>query len=138
MRGYTWFLFLLLCFGCSQKSKTSVVKVDVVDSGRSVKFTGLDNAIMEEISRDSSKGIWQALIPVFRMPADTDLKSYQPAQPGTYRLQDKAIVFTPDTPFVKGRIYFMRYYRFGGTDNMWDYVRGKSKLGRIPYTDLVF
>jgi hypothetical protein len=132
-----FFIGFLLCLGCNRKHET-MVKVSLVDSGRAVRFTGLDNAIMGEISRDTSKGLWQALIPVFCMPADTDLKSYQPVQPGTYRLKDKTIVFTPDTPFVKGRAYFMRYYRFGGNDDMWDYIQGKSKLGRIPYTDLVF
>jgi len=132
------FLFLIVCMGCGPKPKAPVIKVVMTDNGQSVKFTGLDNAIIGEISRDSSKGLWQGLIPVFRMPADTDLKSYQPVQPGTYRLTDKTIVFTPDTPFVKGRTYFMRYYHFGGTDNMWDYVRGKTKLGRISHTDLVF
>jgi len=131
-------LLLVLCFACTPGPYAPPVKVSLTDSGGSVKFSGLDNAIIGEISRDSSKGLWQALIPVFRMPADTDLKNYQPVQSGTYRLKDKTIVFTPDTPFVKGRTYFMRYYHFGGTDNMWDYVRGKSKLGRIPHTDLVF
>jgi hypothetical protein len=138
MKGRVCFLFLLLCLGCSHKPKAPTVSAGLVDSGRSVRFTGLDYAIVSELGRDSSKGIWQVLIPVFRMPADTDLKTYQPVQPGTYKLIDSAIVFTPDTPFVKGHAYFMRYYRFSGNDNMWDYIRGKSKLGRVPYTDLVF
>jgi len=131
------FLLMLVCIGCGRKPETPV-KAALVDSGRSVKFSGLDYAIVSEINRDSTAGLWKTLIPVFRMPADTDLKTYQPVQPGTYRIRDKAIVFTPDTPFTKGKTYFIRYYRFGGKDNLWDYIRGKTKLGRVPYTDLVF
>lgn len=131
------FSLLLLCIGCSRPPETPV-KAALVDSGRSVKFTGLDYAIVSEINRESTGDLWKTLIPVFRMPADTDLKSYQPVQPGTYRLRDKAVLFTPDTPFTKGKAYFIRYYRFGGKDNMWDYIRGKTKLGHVPYTDLVF
>lgn len=133
----TGFLLLLLCFGCGHEHGTPV-KAILVDSGRSVKFTGLDYAIVREIDRESTGGLWKTLIPVFRMPADTDLKTYQPVQPGAYRIQDKAIIFTPDTPFTKGSTYFIRYYRFGSKDNMWDYIRGKTKLGRVPYNDLVF
>lgn len=131
------FLFFVLCIGCVRKEAVQI-KVALTDGGRSVKFTGLDYAILAEITRDSSKEIWQALIPVYQMPADTDLKSYQPAQPGSYQLKDRSIVFTPDTPFVKGRAYFMRYYRFENDNSMIDYVRGRKKLGRVPYTDLVF
>jgi hypothetical protein len=132
------FFILVLCFiGCTHKSPPRAVKVTLVNNGRSVKFSGLDVAIIGEISRDSSKGLWQQLIPVFRMPADTDLKSYQPVQPGGYQLANGAVVFTPDTPFIKGRAYFMRYYQFGG-DNIWDYVEGKKRLGRAPHTDLSF
>src|SRR6185312_9201481 len=102
MRGCACFLFLLLCIGCSRKPET-LVKVALVDSGHSVKFTGLDYAVISEINRDSTTGLWKTLIPVFRMPADTDLKTYQPVQPGSYKLIDSAIIFTPDTPFIKGR-----------------------------------
>lgn len=132
------FLSLILCIGCSHQPQAPAVTVSLADSGRSLKFTGLDYAIVSEINRDSTSGLWKMLIPVFRMPADTDLKAYQPVQPGTYRLKGKAILFTPDTPFVKGRAYFVRYYRFENGDDVWGYIRGRKKLGRMPYTDLVF
>ena len=72
------------------------------------------------------------------MPADTDLKNYQPVQPGSYLLKDSTVVFTPDTPFTKGQIYFVRYFEFNKGDNIWDYIKGKRKLGKIQYIDLIF
>ncbi|MDB5132314.1 MAG: hypothetical protein JWR02_2063 [Mucilaginibacter sp.] len=131
-------IFLVLCFGCSHKPQLPAVKVTLVDNGRSVKFTGLDYAVISEISRDSTAGLWQGLIPVYHMPADTDLEDYQPVQPGKYELKDRAIVFTPDTPFVKGHTYFMRYYQFDGGEDIPDFIKGKKKLGRPHYIDLIF
>lgn len=131
-------LLLLICFGCSSKPKFNTLHISLVNNNRSVKFTGLDYAIMSEIKRDSIPGIWQSLIPVYRMPADTELKSYLPVQPGTYQLKDSAIVFTPDTPFFKNKSYFMRCYQFENSGNIWDYMKGKKKLGNIRYVDLNF
>jgi len=131
-------VLLLLCLGCSHKPAGPNVHVGLTDSGRSVKFSGLAYDVMSEINRDSLQSAWQGLLPVFRMPADTDLKDYQPVQPGTYRLKDSAVVFTPDTPFDAHKAYFMRYYRLDKTGETLDFIRGKKKLREIPYTDLVF
>ena len=129
---------LLLFFGCASKPKTPPVHISLINNNRSVKFKGLDYAVISEIDRDSVFGTWENLLPVFRMPADTNLKNYQPVQPGSYQLKDSTVVFTPDTPFTKGRIYFVRYFEFDKGDNIWDYIKGKKKLGKIPYTDLIF
>jgi hypothetical protein len=128
----------MLCFGCTPPPKTPTVQISLIDNDRSVKFKGLDYAIISEINRDSVPGIWQNLLPVFKMPADTDLKSYQPIQPGQYQLADSAVVFTPDTPFVKGQTYFIRYFEFGENSDKWAYIKGTKQLGKIPYKDLIF
>ncbi|MDB4920324.1 hypothetical protein [Mucilaginibacter sp.] len=135
MKKAAWIL-LLFCFACTSKPKAPVAYISSADSNRSVKFKGLDYAIVSEINRDPIPGIWENLLPVYRMPADTDLKNYQPVQHGLYILKDSAVIFTPDTPFVKGQTYFMRYYQFKG-ENIWDYIKGKKRLGRVGYSDLV-
>jgi hypothetical protein len=134
----TAFIIILFCFACKSKPKTPLVHIIMADSGRSVEFKGLDYAITGEINRDSVPGIWQGLIPVYRMPADTDMKDYQKPLPGVYRLKDSAVVFTPDTPFVKNQTYFVRYFKFDGGNSTWDIIKGKKKLGKTPYTDLIF
>ena len=128
----------MLCLACTHKSEAPAVHVRLVNSNRSVEFKGLDNAITSEIDRDSTADIWQNLLPVYRMPADTDLKDYQPIQHGLYRLKDSAVVFTPDTPFIRGQIYFMRYYLFGGSDSFLDFIKGKKRLRNMHYIDLEF
>ncbi|MDB5087994.1 MAG: hypothetical protein JWR09_1988 [Mucilaginibacter sp.] len=135
MKKSAWVL-LLFCFACTSKPKAPVVHISLTDSNRSVKFKGLDYAIVSEIGRDSIPGMWESLLPVYRMPADTDLKNYQPVQHGRYTLKDSAVIFTPDTAFIKGQTYFMRYYQFKG-ENVWDYIKGKKRLGTVGYSDLV-
>jgi len=132
----TGWILLLLCSACVHKSAAPVFHIALTNNNQAIKLTGLDPAIAGEISRDSIAGVWQTLLPVYRMPADTDLKSYQPVQHGTYLLKDSAVVFTPDTPFVTGKTYFMRCYQFKG-ENMWDYIKGKKRLGEARYNDLV-
>jgi len=135
MKKSAW-LLLIFCFACSPKPKSSSVHISLVNNKQALKFTGLDNAIVNEINRDSVREVWQTLLPVYKMPADSDLKNYQPVQPGTYMVKDSAVLFTPDTPFVKGQAYFMRYYRFKG-ENVWDYIQGKKRLGNVEHVDLV-
>ena len=137
MKKSVWFL-VLFCFGCTHKPKAPAIHISLINNSRSIKINGLDYAIISEINRDSVAGIWQGLLPVFRMPADTDMKDYQPAQPGQYRLTDSAVVFTPDTPFVKNQRYFVRYFKFGEGSSTLDYIRGKKKLGSTHYVDVVF
>jgi hypothetical protein len=131
-------LFLLLCIGCSQKQKQPVVRIKLVNNDQSVMFKGLDYAIISEINRDSVADIWERLLPVYKMPADTDMKNYQPLQPGKYLLKDSAVVFTPDTPFVKTQHYFIRYYQFGNGITAEDFITGKKVSGRTPYIDFAW
>lgn len=97
----------------------------------------MDPLVLGEISRDTANK-WQSLAPVYRMPADTSLKNYMSAQPGIYQLKNNALVFTPDTPFVKQQTYFLRFYNYAGNKSIWDYIRGKSQPGRLHFTELIF
>lgn len=135
MKKYGWVL-LLLMFSCGEKQHAPVIHISLANDNRSIKFTGLDKEIVTEIDRDSIPEVWENLVPVFKMPADTDLKNYQPVQHGLYTLKDSSVIYTPDTPFVKGQAYFMRYYVFKGAD-IWDYLKGKKRLGNVSYRDLV-
>lgn len=130
-------LLLLICLGCKQKSPTPTVHISLIDSNHSLKITGIDSVILNDIDRDTAKN-WQSLFAISRMPADTDLKDYQPVQPGKYRVSKGSVIFTPDTPFVKQQRYFLRYYMHGSNKDIWDYARNHAKPGQLHYTDLIF
>lgn len=127
-----------LIAGCTPVKHPAGVEVSLTNSGQSVQFKGLDYVVMQDIARDTNKDVWQSLVPVYRMPADTDMKSYQPVQPGRYLLKDSTVIFTPDTPFVKGQTYFARNYRLGEGAALIDYIKSRSQPGKVRFIDLIF
>jgi hypothetical protein len=138
MKKLTCVLLILLTLACTPAKHPAAVQVFLINNGQSVQFKGLDYAVMQDIGRDTNKDVWQSLVPVYRMPADTDMKSYQPVQPGRYLLKDSIIIFTPDTPFVKGQTYFVRNYRLGEGAALIDYIKSRSQPGKVRFIDLIF
>ena len=136
MEKICW-LLLLFCIGCTHQPESIAIRVSLANNNRSIKISGFDRAIIADIGRDSSDEAWESLLPVYKMPADTDLKDYQQLQPGHYTVNDSLVVFTPDTLFEKGQRYFLRCYHHEGTD-AWDYIRNKRRPGSSTYKDLVF
>lgn len=130
-------LILVIAFGCKNKAPQPAVYINLIDSNHSLKITGIDSIILNDIGRDTAKN-WQSLFAISRLPADTALKDYQPTQPGKYRVSKGSVIFTPDTPFVKQQSYFLRYYIHGSNKDIWDYVRNQAKPGQLHYTDLIF
>src|ERR1700744_5194317 len=131
-------LLVLCCIGCTHRSSVIDIKISLTDSNRALKIIGLDKSIITEISRDTSNYAWQSLFSVYKMPADTDLKDYQKAQPGNYKVEDSVLVFTPDTSFKKGQTYFLRYYQHDEQVSGWQYIGGKKRPGSLSYKDLIF
>jgi len=137
MKKAILFLLIICCYAC--KSKTAnTIQISLADSGHTLKFNGLDPSIIGEISRDTAVNIWQSLIPVYKMPADTDMKDFQTAQPGKYLVSGSTVLFTPDTPFAKQQTYFIRYYRYADGNSLLDYLKKQKKLSVPQYTDLPF
>jgi hypothetical protein len=130
-------LVCLFCLGCVHKPDTILVSIALTDSNHSLKIAGFDKAIIDDIGRDTSD-VWQTLLPVYRMPQDTDMKDFQNAQPGRYTIKDSSVVFVPDTPFRKGQTYFLRYYNYSGSKDAWQYVQKKKGTGAAGHKDLLF
>jgi hypothetical protein len=135
MKKYGIFL-MLFCCACTHEKRT-ITHINLQKHQESLEIRGIDPAVLNDIDRDSIKN-WESLFAIYRLPADTDLKDYQPIQPGQYQLKDSALVFTPDTPFVKQQTYFLRYYNYAGNKTLWDYLKRKTSKGQLHYTDLIF
>jgi hypothetical protein len=123
--------------GCLHRQEPVMVKISLTNDNHSLKISGLDRAIIADIGRDSSLEAWESLLPVYKMPGDTEMKDFQPVQPGHYRVDDSLVIFTPDTVFEKGQSYFLRYYHHEGT-TAWDYIRDNKRPGSSTYNDLIF
>lgn len=129
-------VMVLFCLGCSSRPPV-LVHIALVNNRQSVQISGLDIAVIQDIARDTANH-FESLFAVYRMPADTDMKDYQPLQPGRYRVKDSAVIFTPDTPFVKKQAYFIRYYQYGEANSALDFVKGKKTANKLRFTDLIF
>jgi hypothetical protein len=126
---------VILFYGCASHTARSI-KITLKNNSMYIQATGIDAAMFAEMQRDS--GSLQTLMPVFRMPRDTDMKDYQRPQPGVYKMEVSAIIFTPDTPFTTGNTYFLRFYDFAPAKTASEIIRSRRKLGSKVYTDLSF
>jgi hypothetical protein len=134
-----WSLLIsLLWLECSNHPPAANIKVVLTDNNSSVQISGFDKEIIDEIGRDTNNEAWQALLPVYKMPVDTDMKDFQNAQPGKYQVKDSLVIFTPDTAFKKGQTYFLRSYQYGEIKDAWQYIRQKSRTNSLNYKDLPF
>jgi len=131
-------IILLLAIGCKHKDSVPAIQIRLIDSNKTLKISGLDYAIIQDINRDTITNVWQNLIQIYRIPADTDMKDFQPIQPGKYMVKDSAVVFMPDTPFDAHQTYFMRYYQYDKGSTAWDYIKNHQKPGKKQYQDLIF
>jgi len=129
-------ILLLLCFGCSKPERT-IIKIDLVNNHRTLKIGGVDSVILNDIARSDSL-VWLVLFQVYKMPKDTDMKSYQDVQPGSYLLKKGEVYFTPDTLFKRGQTYFLRYYDNAVGRDVWDYLKNNNHKGAPPYADYIF
>jgi hypothetical protein len=131
---------LLLCFcaACSPQAQPNTISIALTNNKQSLQFKGLGQDVIGEVSRDTIGKGWQGLVPVYKMPADTDMKNYQTEQPGKYKIVDSTVVFTPDTPFAAGQTYFVRWYRFDKGKKASDYLQGRQRPGQTQFTDLIF
>ena len=129
-------LFLIAGFGCN-KPQAFKIKIDLVAEKSVLAISGLDSIILNDIARDSGSN-WQNLFPVYKMPADTDMKDYQNEQPGKYWVKKGALFFKPDTAFKTQQTYFLRCYDHAAGKDAWDYLKNNNHKGAAPYKDLTF
>lgn len=129
---------IIIFSGCASHPPEFHVTVKLTGDNKSILIGGFDKAVIADIGRDSTSEAWQALLPVYKMPADTDMKDYQPVQPGKYKIADSFVVFTPDTAFKKGQAYFLRYFQYGDIKDAWQFIRERKRPGSLKYKDLLF
>ncbi|MBS1503483.1 MAG: hypothetical protein JST32_15550 [Bacteroidetes bacterium] len=128
---------VIVLIGCSSHQSQNIA-VNLSYSNRSLQISGFNKAVIDDIARDSSDGAWHVLLPVYKMPADTEMKDFQNAQPGKYKVTGNAIIYTPDTPFVKDQVYFLRAFDYSGARNAWDFIRKQKQKGSARHKDLLF
>ncbi len=137
-----WFVFfIVLCAGCHSASVTENdhSRIGLSKDSQTVVVSGLDYSVLQELKKDSlPPEAFRQLLPVYRMPADTDMKDYQNEQPGIYRITDSLITFKPDTAFKKHQTYFARFYGHTIENTPTKLAQGKGNLKAPKFTEEVF
>ncbi|NCD69480.1 hypothetical protein [Mucilaginibacter agri] len=137
MKKTVW-LLCLICCGCVKKDNQQAFGVKVMGAN-AIGFNNVDYNALANLQQDSlTTAQWQAILPVYRMPADSDMKDFQQPQPGRYQLKDSTLVFLADTPFRQHSRYFARYYRLHDDSNVWTLLKGKWKHSTPQYTECTF
>jgi len=141
MRWQPLCFFLLCCTAChhSTVNEAQRFKIRLTPDSQSVCIIGLEYAIIHDLKADSlTQGTWKSLFAIYRMPTDTDMKDFQPEQPGKYQISDSAITFKPDTPFKKHQQYFVRFYGNGAAISSLKLIQAKANLKGPGYLEVVF
>lgn len=142
MRWLPVCFFILLCAACKAPSarQNANVRICLSSDSQSVYVSGLEYSVLQELKKESlTPDMWKSILPVYRMPGDTDLKDDQPEQPGTYQVKGTVIMFKPDTAFIKHEQYYVRFY--GNSEpplSWWKLIRGKANLRGTAYTEVMF
>lgn len=141
MRWVIACFFILVLVSCREnaRTQTGAIQIRLAADSQSVCLTGLDYHIIYQLKTDSlTAQTWQNLFAVYRMPADTDMKDIQPAQPGHYTLTDTSVIFKPDTAFAKHQTYFVRFYGGGPAQGHMHVLQGGAKIQGQHYREMVF
>lgn len=133
--------FILICVSCRAPSvnESNKVTIGLSKDSQAVCIRGLEYSVLQEMKKDSlTQENWQGIFPIYRMPADTDMKDLQPEQPGSYHVIDSLLTFKPDTPFKKHEQYFARFYGNDTNFSTGSLIRKKSNLKGQSFIEVLF
>ena len=132
-------LFLLLTLSACKSKPASNIKITIDHTHQAIKITGVAATALYGIQHDSlDTAGWHALFPVYKMPADTEMRNYQPYIKGKYDINGGVVSFTPDTAFKTGQTYFARWYRYDEPLSATDMAMRTRKPGETPFIELIF
>ena len=123
-----------MLFGCLNQSNNSTgdnIRIDFDRKSNALVVSNLDdgfvNALTQEINTDSSLN---RLLSVFIKTADEDLQDIEKPLAGKYQINNKSIVFLPDTPFDRGNNYLIEIYLNNSSGEASNYLMGSGSVLR--------
>ncbi len=133
-------LFVVAFVGCHGGSKIKdTTYIHLSRDSQTVILGGLEYAALQQLKKDTlNLQAFQDLFPVYKMPADTDMKDYLKAQRGTYQITDSLIIFKPDTAFAKHQAYFARFYGYTVDNSAARLAQGKANLNGPKFKEVIF
>ena len=87
------------------------IKIKLNSDSSAIELINVPAHIIEEFISDSlDYSQWSNFFAVYEESKDPEMRDFQSAISGTYRIEKERIMFRPDSVFGKGRSYFSRCY----------------------------
>ena len=132
LKQFIFLLTFVMLFGCLNQSNNSTgdnIRIDFDRKSNALVVSNLDdgfvNALTQEINTDSSLN---RLLSVFIKTADEDLQDIEKPLAGKYQINNKSIVFLPDTPFDRGNNYLIEIYLNNSSGEASNYLMGSGSV----------
>ena len=134
LKQFIFLLTFVMLFGCLNQSNNPTgddIRIDFDRESNALVVSNLDdgfvNALTQEINTDSSLN---RLLSVFIKTADEDLQDIEKPLAGKYQINNKSIVFLPDTPFDRGNNYLIEIYLNNSSGEASNYLMGSGSVLR--------
>ena len=102
-----FFVLASLLFACANKDTTPLLIRFSADSS-SILFSNIEPAAVLQLKNNiKTDTMYQKIVSVLETPTDDDSTSMEREWPGKLSMQGEALVFTPDSPFIKGKTYLV-------------------------------
>jgi hypothetical protein len=128
---YLCFL-LFVFFSCQNKSANILkdeIKIGISKDSSSLIFSNIDDYILKDLSADTlSDSMWVKTIAIFPKSVDEDLQDLEKPIVGKYAVANKNIVFTPNSPFKKGKSYLVELYLQNPSGDITENLKSNSSL----------
>lgn len=101
-------LLYCLCLVACTTANYTPININFAADSNSIIISNIEKAGLFKLKANLQiDTTYQNLVSVLQTPAEDDSTSIEKVWPGRLSLQGDSLVFTPDTPFVKGKYYLV-------------------------------
>lgn len=94
---------------CACSSENKPLKIEFSKDSSAIVFSQLEPVgLLQLKNKLQTDTLYQKLATVLQTPGDNDSTDMEKDWPGRLSLKGDELIFTPDTPFVKGKSYLVQ------------------------------
>ncbi|MEJ5993633.1 hypothetical protein WG904_04305 [Pedobacter sp. Du54] len=107
LKLFTVIFCVFLCYSCS-KHENNPLSIKFSADSATIVVSNIDAAALLKLKNNiKTDTTYQKLVSVLLTPADDDSTSMEREWPGKLSMKEDSVVFKPDSPFLKGKIYLV-------------------------------
>jgi hypothetical protein len=123
-------LYQIAILGClflaCNRSDNKLLSIQFSTDSSTIHLSNIESAALLKLKNNiKTDTMYQKLVSVLVTPADDDSVSMEREWPGKLTMKEDKVVFTPDSPFLKGKTYLVETYlnmSFGDVEQV---IQGK-------------